>query len=401
MVNIVNINIYITIITITTMLRNGTMRIRGRIVGLPTTHHHHPSRCASHAATPRSFTPNPPIAPPTSHTDTSTPPSRPPTTLPSPRIDLKAITANPKAYTANHIARRVRIPSDTVFHVTRLHTTALEIRRKLDTIRNKQRDVGQLIRMGGGEDALLQARKLKTRVMEYEKALMDTEAELQDLVELLPNTTHPEVPLGDESHAVQLERFGPEIIPADPRRDHLDICTRFGWVDSPSSALATGTSWPYLKGTLAILEQALVQYALSISIRYGFTPVQTPDVIKEDIMSRCGFRPRDSSGQTYHISTSPNETSHLVLAATAEIPLAALSADQILPCLPRRLVGHGRAFRAEAGARGADTRGLYRVHQFTKVELFAVTAEEESEAMMEELRAVQKEIFKGLGLSCR
>jgi seryl-tRNA synthetase len=286
----------------------------------------------------------------------------------------------------------------------------VELRRKLDSIRAKQKDVGQLIRMGGGDEALRQAKKLKIRVAEYEKVLQETESELMDLSELLPNATHPDVPHGDESKAIELERFGPEPSPADHRRDHLDICNHFDWLDSSASAQATGSSWPYLKGALAILEHALVQYALSIAVRRGFVPVQTPDVIKEDIMARCGFRPRDPSqtGQTYYLSTSSpaQEDTHqpyLVLTATAEIPLAALTANQILPesSLPIKYVGHGRAFRAEAGARGADTRGLYRVHQFTKVELFAVTRAEESDRMMEELRSVQRDIFEGLGLTCR
>lgn len=133
-------------------------------------------------------------------------------------------------------------------------------------------------------------------------------------------------------------------------------------------------------------------------------------------MARCGFQPRDGAGQTYYLSTTPPNSdpdaepvnqsqANLVLAATAEIPLAALSANKIIPyqSLPLKYVGVGKAFRAEAGARGADTRGLYRLHQFQKIELFAVTEGEKqvSEGMMEEMREIQKELYTSLGLSVR
>ncbi len=386
-------------------------------------------RPASHAATPRFTRPPGPPASTSSSSDatesspstlppaqSTTPAPRSTSTLPPPRIDVKKIIASPAEHTANHLSRRARVPPDAVFHITRLHTTAAEIRRKLESLRAKQKDVGHLIRLTGGDEAVRQAKKLKARATDYEKNLEATETELDELCGGLPNDTHPDVPLGNESHAREIARFGPEPVEADPRRDHLDVCNHFGWLDTEASALATGTSWPYFSGTLALLEHALVQFALATAVKHGWTPVQTPDVIKEDVMARCGFRPRDPSqaGQTYYLSTTPPSADPpksdasagaLVLAATAEIPLAALSANQILPApsLPRRYVGYGRAFRAEAGARGADTRGLYRVHQFTKVELFAVTRGErsESEQMMEEIREVQEEVFKGLGLPCR
>lgn len=296
-----------------------------------------------------------------------------------------------------------------------MHDTSLSLTRKLDSLRAKQRDVGNLIKAGGGSDALEQAKKLKQKAAEYSRVLEETDAELLELGTQLPNETHPDTPVGKEDKAVELRRLGPEPIAADPRRDHLDIALRLGWLDPPASALATGSSWPYLKGFLALLEQALVQHALAVAIRRGWTPIATPDVVKEDVMARCGFRPRDPSqaGQTYYLSTAdPSsdanggaESSGLVLAATAEIPLAALMANKILPHgqLPQRFVGVGKAFRAEAGARGADTRGLYRLHQFTKVELFAITEGDKStsEAMMNEIGDVQKDVVNALGLTVK
>jgi seryl-tRNA synthetase len=288
----------------------------------------------------------------------------------------------------------------------------------MDSVRAKQKDVGTLIKAGGGEEAIRQAKKLKLKVIEYEKILEETDSHLLELGGLLPNDTHPLTPVGKESCAIEIERFGPQPIEKDKKRDHLDLSTAWGLVDPPASALATGTSWPYLKGTLAILEQALIQYAMRTVISKGWIPISTPDVIKEDIMTRCGFQPRDEAGQTYFLTTTPPQDlleaqpgpdiptlNHLVLTATAEIPLAALSANKIIPhsSLPLKYVALGKAFRAEAGARGADTRGLYRLHQFNKVELFAVTEGkgEVSERMMSEIKDVQREINEGLGLSVR
>lgn len=260
--------------------------------------------------------------------------------------------------------------------------------------------------MADREEARRQAKKLKSRIGDYESTLSDTEAELLELGLALPNDTHSSSPIGGEEKAVELERFGPDPIHADTARDHLRIAERYGLLDNDASIVATGSSWPYLKGTLALLEMAIVNYAVSVALRHGYTPVIPPDVIRSDIAWRCGFQPRDPStsgpSQTYHLQTSEGSP-ELCLAGTSEIPLSAMFANQVLPheSLPHRVVGIGRAFRAEAGARGSLTRGLYRVHQFTKVELFSVCEAGVSEGVMEEMRVVQAEIARGLGLSVR
>lgn len=218
----------------------------------------------------------------------------------------------------------------------------------------------------------------------------------------LPNFSHKSVPLGSEENAIEIETYGSEPIPYDPNRDHLRICNHYDLLDNEASATATGSSWPYLRGVAALLELALINYSMSIAIKHGYTPVIPPDVVKSDIASRCGFAPRDSGGaqQTYSIADS---TEQHVLAGTAEVPLSALFANCVLGStnIPAKVVGVGHAFRAEAGARGADTRGLYRVHQFTKVELFCVGDAAGSEGLMDSMKAVQREIAEGLGLSVR
>ncbi|OCF31500.1 serine-tRNA ligase [Kwoniella heveanensis BCC8398] len=347
-------------------------------------------------------------------------PSMPVSSLPKPRLDYNALLSDPDHTTLNAIRRASPLTRDHLSHLTRLRETQLILLQKLSTIRGKQKEIGSLIKTGLGdpEENKRQAKKLKTRVKEYEANLNETEAELLDLALALPNFSHPSSPVGEEANAITLETFGPDtkLKQVDNRRDHVDFASHYDLLDNDASATTTGGSWPFLKSTLALLEQALINYALSVAIRHGFTPVIPPDVVKSDIAWRCGFQPRDShtnpSTQTYHLSPSgsgsgsssdPSVQSHLCLAGTSEIPLAGLFANRLFheEDLPRKVVGVGRAFRAEAGARGSDTRGLYRVHQFTKVELFAVTAQNGSEGLMEEIRAVQKEIAQGLGLSVR
>lgn len=332
-------------------------------------------------------------------------------------MDYGALLSDPARTAHNALIRNSSLPlgPNHLPHLVRLRDTQLLLLQKLSNVRSKQKEVSQLIKSGLGdkEELVRQAKKLKARVGEYEANLAATEEELLEFSLVLPNWTGEGVPVGPEENAVELERFGPEATGVDEGqggpdvdKDHLRVANHFDLLDNDASTISTGSSWPYLRGTLALLEMALTNYATSVCLRHGYEPVLPPDVIRSDIAARCGFQPRDSDGdhaaptQTYHIANTD-----LCLAGTAEIPLSALFANRILDHrhLPRKVVGVGHAFRAEAGARGADTRGLYRVHQFTKVEMFCVTSAEadQSRQMMEEMRAVQKEIVEGLGLSVR
>ncbi|KAG6335917.1 hypothetical protein ID866_3171 [Astraeus odoratus] len=252
---------------------------------------------------------------------------------------------------------------------------------------------------------LREAKTLKGEISRLEEKLVTTEEDLLNLALHLPNDTHPDVPIGPEDAGVVLSTHGPSPIPPSPQRDHTEVGRTLGLFDFESAAVATGSSWYYLLGEAALLENALTNYAISIAFKHGFKFVMTPDIVREDIALRCGFQPRDQqsdnpASQTYFIANSHPQ---LVLSGTAEIPLGGMLANKIFAenVLPARVVGLGRAFRAEAGSRGTDTRGLYRVHQFTKVELFAVCEQDASEGLMEEFRRVQTEIFVGLQIPFR
>ncbi|KAI0655211.1 hypothetical protein C8Q70DRAFT_1047594 [Cubamyces menziesii] len=342
---------------------------------------------------------------------------RTPKALEKPRPNYRDISENVVYKSHNAFNRKVRLPVGAVQTVARLYQDRKGLVNALDSKRHARGTIGKHIRAVADDPvkkqaALDEAKVLKAEISVLEERLARLEEELETLALALPNDTHPDVPIGPESVAITRSTHGPEPIPADPARDHVSICRALDIIDLKAAATVTGSSWYYLKNEGALLEIALVNYALSVAMKHGYTPVITPDVVRADIARRCGFQPRDpvdGASQMYHITHSANPAEagdhhpDLVLAGTAEIPLAGMFANKILYPgeLPKKVVGLGHSFRAEAGARGTEARGLYRVHQFTKLELFVICTAGKSDEMMEEMRNMQTEIFEGLGLSFR
>lgn len=332
--------------------------------------------------------------------------------LPPPRLNYRSVSENFVYKSTNALNRKAPLPSDAIKHVSRLYTEFKNLSTFLNAKRNARSMIGETIRKSASEndlqakeDALKKAKVLKEEITAMEISCSRLENELLELTLAIPNDTHPSSPLGPESAAITLATHGPACLPSSPSLDHLTVARKLKLIDMENASIVTGNSWYFLINEGALLELALTNYAMSVAIKHGFKPVTTPDVVRSDIARRCGFQPRDHAQlmQSYHIQSSSPSSPELILAGTAEIPLAGMFANQIFPSttLPQKIVGVGHAFRAEAGARGADTRGLYRVHQFSKVELFAVTTAEESEGMMEEIRRVQEHILNGLDLPIR
>lgn len=252
--------------------------------------------------------------------------------------------------------------------------------------------------------AIEEARALKVEIQQMDTLLSELEEQMLRLGLIFPNDTHPESPLGPEEESSILFSYTDDMIPPSPSRDHVAIGRALKILDLDAAAVTTGNSWYYLLNEGALLEMALVQYAMSRAIAHGYKPILTPDVVKSDIAARCGFNPRDQGSTAvhhmYHLQNWRPKQPELVLSGTAEIPLTGLFANKIVPQedLPQYLVGFGHAFRSEAGARGADTRGIYRVHQFSKVELFVVCAKEDSNGVLKRMVDLQMDIFKGLRL---
>lgn len=253
--------------------------------------------------------------------------------------------------------------------------------------------------------AIEDAKVLRASISKIKDKASKLEEDLLNIALRIPNDTHPDVPIGPNEAAIVLSTHGPDPLPASALRDHVVIARSLEMLELDAAAIATGSSWYYLLNEGALLEMALINYAISIAMKHNYRPVITPDVVKADIAMRCGFQPRDvDAQQTYRLTDDSTKTHpQLVLSGTAEIPLAAMFSNRVYEeiQLPLKVVGLGRAFRAEAGAKGTDTRGLYRVHQFTKVELFAVTAESKSDEMLEDMRKIQIEILDGLRIPFR
>ncbi|GJN89619.1 hypothetical protein Rhopal_002606-T1 [Rhodotorula paludigena] len=330
-----------------------------------------------------------------------------PSSIPHPVIDLSDVLADAQAVKRNLRERNFPFEADKVDELRNLETEAAGLRRELQHVRERRNAVSSAPK--GSAEARREAGEIKKLVKQLEPRLAALTKDIQQLALQLPNVSHPDVPVGSEENSRLVKALGPAIPSAERAtetdRDHLSLSSpsNLAWTDFPSSSLTTGSSWPLLLNEAALLELALTNYAMSIALSHGFTPALTPDVVRSDVSERCGFRPRDGDAQQTYFLSDGESTSTLCLAGTAEIPLVAMSAAQTFRAeqLPLKHVALGRAFRAEAGARGADSRGLYRVHQFSKVEMVVVCAEDESNRLLEELRAIQEEILNGLGLSLR
>ncbi|AWM41898.1 Serine--tRNA ligase [Gemmata obscuriglobus] len=214
----------------------------------------------------------------------------------------------------------------------------------------------------------------------------------------IPNMTHPAAPVGGEDANKVVAQFGePRAFDFKPK-DHVDLCEALDLADFEAGTKVAGQKFYFLKNEAALLEIALVQYAMQTAVKAGYTPIITPDLARVEVLEGIGFMPRDPNPDTRQVYTVAD--TDLCLIATAEITLGGMHRDRIFDEaeLPKRYVGLSHCFRTEAGAAGRDTRGLYRVHQFTKVEMFAFCTPETSDAIHEEIRALEEKIFQGLGL---
>lgn len=241
-----------------------------------------------------------------------------------------------------------------------------------------------------------EGRKLREDVQQLEAKQRDAEAALRQVLIKIPNLSHPAAPIGTTAEDNKVvKKWGEPTKFAFKPLDHVAVAERLDLVDFEAGSTVAGQKFYFLKNAAALLEIALIQYAMQMLVKAGFTPVITPDLAKAEVLEGIGFIPRGPETQIYSV-----ENSDLCLVATAEITLGGMHREQIMDQakLPLRYGGLSHCFRTEAGAPGRDTRGLYRVHQFTKVEMFVFCRPEESDAEHEKLLALEEAIFQGLGL---
>lgn len=301
-------------------------------------------------------------------------------------------------------------------------------------IKQLEKTIGTLARSGGQQnnnkevqELKAEAQRLKDESQELASRKTTCADEIHRLALTLPNLSSAETPIGEEPKLVDYINFDPQRPPAWANatttststdtgvdRSHVTIGTNLGLIDFASSATTTGWGWYFLTNEGALLEHALVQYALSVARRHGWKIVAPPSIVYSYIAEACGFQPRDQHNEQQIWTIEQSEKDRDVkpqrsLAGTAEIPLAAMYAGRDIDAaqLPVKLVGASRCYRAEAGSRGVDTKGLYRVHEFTKVELFGWADNLDSDsasastALFDDLLAIQTEILTSLNLPCR
>ncbi|KAG0172098.1 seryl-tRNA synthetase [Apophysomyces sp. BC1034] len=326
-----------------------------------------------------------------------------------PQLNYKYLADHADAIEQN--MKKRNYDGDSVRAVRKLYTRRETILAQATNFRTARDQVNQAIRSAKTKDErqryINEGKQWKERLREIDDELGAVEMDMEAQALLIPNGTHPGVPVGPEENARVLKTVGSKRAADFPLLDHLTLAERLDMLDFEQAALVSGSKFYYLKNSGVWLEFALIQYALEKAAGRGFTPVITPDVVRTSIAYGCGFQPRKKeASQIYDVSTTSTihtSAPKLCLAGTAEIPLAGMFAKS-MPReeeLPKRVVGFGRAFRAEAGHGSAEERGLYRVHQFSKVELFAVTTPSQSETVLEEFRDLQEELFGDLGLCFR
>ncbi len=315
-------------------------------------------------------------------------------------LDLKYIRENAGAVAENCNNRGVDADVDLVLRLADIRSESMQ---ELNALKQRQNQMAKSVGKERDPEArqrlIEEAREAKELIPEREAELSGVEERLREEMLKIPNMTHPDSPIGrDDTENVEIRRVGDIPDFGFEPKDHVELGETLGIIDFESGTKVAGSKFYFLRGDAVLLELGLIRYALDKLIERGYEPVITPDLARDEALVGTGFIPRGPETQIYSV-----ENSDLSLVATAEITLAGSLAGEILDAekLPLRIAGLSHCFRTEAGSHGRASRGLYRVHQFTKVEMFAFAEPEQSEALHEEMVAIEEEIFAGLGLPYR
>ncbi|HKL86321.1 MAG TPA: serine--tRNA ligase, partial [Treponemataceae bacterium] len=315
-------------------------------------------------------------------------------------LDYRFIKENLAAVKANIAARNMNADADAVVALFDKRTELVTALQELQTKRN---DNAKAMKGKLSEDErknlIDEGKSIKEIIAESEAELAKAEEELEAAGRLIPNMAHPLAPVGKEDKDnTEVARFGEPTTFSFTPKDHVQLGEELDILDFDAGTKVSGVKFYYIKNDAVFLEQALIMYGLTLLRKHGFTPFITPDIAKEEILYGIGFNPRGSESNVY---TLEDEKSCLV--ATAEITLGGYHKDEILnrEKLPLMYCGLSHCFRKEAGAAGQFSKGLYRVHQFTKLEMFVYCLPEDSERIHEQLRKIEEEIFQGLKIPFR
>ena len=313
-------------------------------------------------------------------------------------IDLKFLRENPDLVRSSQKGRGEDASIvDSVLAIDEVRRAAIE---KFETLRAEQNLLSKSVGAAKGDEksALLEnSKELATKVKEADSQRAQVEEEAKALLMQLSNLLDPAAPIGGEADFVVIEHVGTPRVFDFPAKDHVELGRLLGAIDTERGAKVAGSRSYYLTGVGAMLEFALVNYAISSALKEGFTPVIPPVLVNPAAMEGTGFLGQ-AAENVYRL-----EKDDLYLVGTSEVPLAAMHMDEILPAdkLPMRYAGYSSCFRREAGTYGKDTRGIIRVHQFDKVEMFSFCHPDQAKEEHQRLLQWEKDFLNAMEIPYR
>lgn len=322
-----------------------------------------------------------------------------------PRLDFKSFRGNVKEHELNCLQRNVT-QNVNVNIIAALYTESVALQQEIDNLMQAKKQ--QSAHRGPPSDEQKQAGlQMKLVIQEKKTALNECQAALLEEGLKLPNLTHPDTPRDTDEPAVLREVGVKPVFDGFDARSSDVLTEAHALVDHQSASIVAGRKFYYLSNEGALLELALVNWAMQKLIQKGWTPYIPPDIIRDKYLLGCGFQPRDGNqSQVFHVESDHHSnidhdnSNGKLLSGTAELQMAGYFSEQVFPeaSLPLKAVAFSHSFRTEEGQGGAQSKGLYRVCQFSKVEMFSVCTPEQSQALHNELIETQIEMFEELGL---
>lgn len=306
-------------------------------------------------------------------------------------LDIRFIRENPQKAQDSVDKKGYKV---SIKELLELDKQRRSLQQQADTLREQRNVIAA--QMKGGKptpELIAQGKTVKEQLAGQDAKFAEVDNQYQALMRLVPNIISDDVPEGGEEDSVEVKAWGERKSGA---RDHVDFATARDWLDFERGAKVAGAKFYYLKGDLALLERAIIQFATDLVIERGFTYMTVPHMVNSRIAEGSGFAPRgDTEGNEYFI-----EGQDLTMIGTAEAPLTGYHADEIIDedRLPLLYAGLSPCYRHEAGAAGKHTRGLFRVHQFNKLEMYAFSLPEKSEELHEKILAIEEEIWQALNI---
>jgi len=307
-------------------------------------------------------------------------------------LDIKYIRENTDTVKENNKNRKVDVDVDRLLELDTMRRERIVQIENLRALRNQKSKTKPT------DEEILKMKEVGREIDLAEKELGDVEVEYKNLLQKIPNLTHPDAPIGGEEDFIVLSEEG-KIPKFDFKpKNHEQLMVDLDLIDFERGAKVTGTKFYFIKNQAVRLNNALIEYGLDIAEKHGFKLVETPDLAKNKILEGIGFNPRGPETQVYSI-----ENTDLSLIGTAEITMGGYHSDEVLDLSqgPIKYAALSHCFRTEGGAYGRTSKGLYRVHQFRKLEMFVYCKPEESEKIHEELLAIEEEMVGGLKIPYR